>query len=83
MAVQLTVSYLNGQTRHHAATPGWSIDASTRCLVIGRGLPRTYIPLDQVDSFTVETIRPAERAPAADQPAVICRGYPPPPDAAF
>lgn len=34
---------------------GWRVDPVTRCIVIGRGVPRTYVPLDRADDFTVET----------------------------
>jgi hypothetical protein len=32
----------------------WRIDAPSRCLIIGRGVPRIYVPLDQVRSFHIE-----------------------------
>jgi len=56
VSVQLAVAYFDAQTRYFpvSAHHGWRIDAMSRCLVIGRGLPRTYVPLDRVESFTVE-----------------------------
>lgn len=57
MPVQLVVSYFNGQTRFYQVGPGrgWKVDAPSRCLVVGTGgLPRTYVPLDQVENFAVE-----------------------------
>jgi hypothetical protein len=54
--VQLAVEYADHQTRYHPADRGWRIDAASRCIVIGRDLPRTYIPLDRVTHWTVERI---------------------------
>lgn len=52
---QLVVSYADHSTRYYVIGPGssWRIDAASRCLVIGRGVPRTYVPLDQVRSFDI------------------------------
>ncbi|MEU3452143.1 hypothetical protein ABZ671_00670 [Micromonospora sp. NPDC006766] len=52
--VQLAVEYADHQRRYYPANRGWRVDAAFRCLVIGRDLPRTYIPLDNVLSFDVE-----------------------------
>lgn len=38
------------------ADGGWRIDHPSRCIVIGRGVPRTYVPLDGVRSFAIERI---------------------------
>lgn len=56
--VQLVVEYADHQTRYYPANPGWRVDAASRCLVIGRDLPRTYIPLDRVMAWTVEQVNP-------------------------
>lgn len=54
MAVQLRVEYADHQRRYFPAERGWRIDAASRCIVIGRDLPRTYVPLDGVTDFTIE-----------------------------
>jgi hypothetical protein len=56
--VQLSVLYLDNITHYFPANGGWKVDATIRCIVIGRGMPRTYVPLDTVRSFTVEDIPP-------------------------
>lgn len=35
---------------------GWRIDCDTRHLVIGRGLPRKHVPLDNVLSYDIEEL---------------------------
>lgn len=35
---------------------GWRIDAEVRMLVLGKGVPRTFIPLDNIRSFDIEEI---------------------------
>ncbi|MEU8186034.1 hypothetical protein [Micromonospora carbonacea] len=56
--VQLRVEYADHQRRYFPAERGWRIDAASRCIVIGRDLPRTYVPLDGVTDFTVEHVLP-------------------------
>jgi len=63
--VQLVVEYANHQTRFYPANPGWRIDAANRCIVIGRDLPRTYVPLDGVVAWHVELVEPT---PVEGQP---------------
>lgn len=58
--VQLAVEYGDHQTRYYPANRGWRIDAASRCIVIGRDLPRTYVPLDRVTGWTVERIDQAD-----------------------
>lgn len=50
------VSYFNGTYRYYPVPPeqGWKLDTMNRCLVIGRGVPRTWIPLDNVASYIIE-----------------------------
>lgn len=54
--VQLVVEYTNGQTRYFSTERGWRIDRfnDVPCIVIGRDIPRKYIPLDNVASFDIE-----------------------------
>lgn len=33
---------------------GWKVDVINRQIVVGRGVPRTMIPLDGVRSYTIE-----------------------------
>ncbi len=54
MSVHLVVTYTDHTIRYYPAERGWRIDTPHRCIIIGRGLPRVYIPLDQVRSFEVE-----------------------------
>jgi hypothetical protein len=53
--VHLAVSYHSGQTRYFpVGEDGWRFDTSTRELVIGRGVPRTHVPLDTVAHYDIE-----------------------------
>ncbi len=55
---QLVVTYHDHTTMYYPVGPqrGWRIDTPSRCIVVGRGLPRTYIPLDTVRSFDIVMI---------------------------
>lgn len=55
---QLVVTYADHMVMYYPVTAdgGWKIDNPSRCLVVGRGVPRTYIPLDQVRSFQIEQV---------------------------
>lgn len=61
--VQLAVLYADNVTHYFPTTGGWKVDPAFRCIVVGRGMPRTYIPLDAVRSFTVEDIQPTTTDP--------------------
>ena len=52
--VHLVVTYTDHTVMYYPTERGWRINNPQRCIVIGRGLPRTYIPLDQVRAFVVE-----------------------------
>lgn len=52
----LTVHYLDGQFRSFRLTQGWKVDVMHRMLVIGRGIPRTVVPLDTVKFFELEGV---------------------------
>ena len=56
--LQLVVEYVGHRTRYYPIdrATGWKIDTDARMITIGRGLPRTMIPLDSVLSFTIEEI---------------------------
>lgn len=41
-----------------SAEQGWKIDSSSRCLVVGKGVPRTYVPMDSIRSFEIAPIAP-------------------------
>jgi hypothetical protein len=63
MSVQLVVDYLSGQTRHFEIPwPGWQLDHVKRLLIIGRGVPRTMVPLDSVAAFHLELTSPDSTA---------------------
>lgn len=54
--VQLVVTLLDGSVRFYPVTEeGWKIDTSSRCLLIGKGFGRVYVPLDNVESFSPQT----------------------------
>lgn len=54
--IQLVVTYFDHEIGYFTVPPnqGWKIDAPSRCLIVGRGIPRTYIPLDKVRSFEID-----------------------------
>lgn len=60
--VQLAVEHFDHSTRYYPANAGWRIDAASRCIVIGKDLPRTHIPLDNVASWRVERVPTATAA---------------------
>lgn len=53
---QLVVTYHDHQTMYFQVGPdlGWKVDNASRCIVVGK-FPRTYIPLDTVRSFDIES----------------------------
>jgi hypothetical protein len=51
--VQLVVTYNDHTIMYYPVQNCWRIDNPSRCIVIGRGMPRTYIPLDQIRSYDV------------------------------
>lgn len=59
MSIQLVVTYNDHTIMYYPVADGWRISNPHRCIIIGR-MPRTYIPLDQVRSFAVETSRPPQ-----------------------
>lgn len=77
MNVQLVVTYADHSIGYYpvrtgTVTIGWKLDAGSRCLVIGKGVPRTYVPLDRVMSFSIEEYA---EAPGGDPPEDkrVCR----------
>lgn len=68
MKLQLAVVYNDNATMYYQVGPrhSWKIDNSSRCLVIGQGVPRTHVPLDQVRSFDIDVSSAAPTT--ADQP---------------
>jgi hypothetical protein len=56
MKLQLVVTYFDHTIMYFpvsAERGGWKIDNPSRCLIVGHGVPRTFIPLDQVRSFDI------------------------------
>lgn len=51
--IQLAFTYANGQTMYHPVPKGqgWRINTMQRVVVIGKGVPRTLVPLDGVLHF--------------------------------
>jgi hypothetical protein len=54
--IKIVVSYADHQTGFFPVPSGegWRVDPALRCIVIGRGVPRTLVPLDGVQCFHVE-----------------------------
>lgn len=54
--IQLVVTYADHQIGYYPVPPGqgWKIDAASRCIVIGRGVPRQMVPLDNVQTIEIE-----------------------------
>lgn len=59
MAVQIVVSYKDGRVGYFPVPPSqsWRVDSADRCLVIGTGVPRVFVPLDSVVAYEVENVR--------------------------
>lgn len=51
--IQLAFTYANGETMYHPVPSGqgWRIDTTHRAVIIGKGVPRTIVPLDGVLHF--------------------------------
>ena len=58
-SLQLVVTYSDDTTRYYPVTyaGGWKVDPVHRELVIGRGVPRTFVPLDNVRAYSIEHVR--------------------------
>jgi hypothetical protein len=56
--VQIAVYYLDDTTRWYPVNEQWRVDTVRREIVIGRGIPRTHIPLDTVRAYHVEPYDP-------------------------
>jgi hypothetical protein len=54
--LQLIVTYFDHTVMHYPVSMeggGWKLDSASRWLVVGKGVPRTFIPLDKVRSFEI------------------------------
>ena len=51
--IRLAVTYNDEVVMFYPVEGSWHIDNPSRCLIIGRGVPRTHVPLDQVRSFEI------------------------------
>jgi hypothetical protein len=58
--LQLAVLHHDHTFTYYPANGGWRIDNPSRCIVVGSGVPRTYVPLDNVRSFDIEPVPPKE-----------------------
>jgi hypothetical protein len=55
--LQLVVSYFNGQTGYYTVPDsGWKVEPSNRQIIIGKGVPRKFIPLDNVACYDIEEL---------------------------
>lgn len=55
--VQLVVRHNDDSHSYYTVSPGggWRIDPARGVLIVGRGMPRTYVPLVNVKDWAVET----------------------------
>lgn len=62
--LQLVVTYHNNLIGYFTVGPDkpWKIDTSSRMIVVGKGIPRTMIPLDGVACFNIEEYDLREKA---------------------
>jgi hypothetical protein len=51
--LQLEVIYMDHSMLYYPVAEGWKIDPAQRVIVVGRGVPRTMIPLDNVRAFSI------------------------------
>lgn len=60
--VQLVVTFLDNTIGYFGVDiqGGWKVDTSTRELKLGKGFPRTNIPLDNVRYYAIEEYESAD-----------------------
>lgn len=60
--VQLVVTFLDNTIGYFGVDirGGWKVDNSTRELKLGKGFPRTNIPLDNVRYYSIEEFEDAQ-----------------------
>lgn len=53
--IEIQVTYMSHQQGYFPIDPdeGWRVDPASRCLVVGHGVPRIHVPLDNVMYFTL------------------------------
>lgn len=68
MSVHIVVTHTTHQTTFYDVPDdqGWRVDPAMRCLVIGHGVPRKYVPLDGVLCFELEPCEPRSSQDATD-----------------
>lgn len=55
--IQIVVEYLDHSRCYFRVDDvGWRFDATLRQLIIGRGVPRQQVPLDNVRHYTIEEV---------------------------
>lgn len=55
--LQLVVTHTGNRIRYYPIsmeTGGWKVDTETRQIVVGTGVPRTWIPFDNILSYDIE-----------------------------
>lgn len=55
--IQLAVHFLVGtRVRYYPVSfaDGWKIDTESNCIVIGKGQPRTMIPIGNIEHWVIE-----------------------------
>lgn len=55
--VRLVVEYFDGVFEYFPIETQWRVDPRTNQIVIGRGLPRKYIPLINVRNYDIEEVK--------------------------
>lgn len=59
MTVRIVVTYLSGEyDQFEIGEQDWRVDAPLKCLVVGRGVPRVFVPLNAVGRIDVEEAGP-------------------------
>jgi len=56
--IHLAIEYKDGSSRYYPVSDSWRVDTTFRMIVIGRGVPRIHIPLDNVYSIEIEECKP-------------------------
>lgn len=53
--IEIQVTYMSHQTAYFPIDPGegWRVDPAGRTLVVGHGVPRIHVPLDNVLFFSL------------------------------
>jgi len=62
--LQLVVNHTGNVIRYYPVSfesGGWHVNSATREIVIGKGVPREFVPLDNVLSYRIEEVQNADQ----------------------